>query len=123
MRLCKIRLLRVEALDLVIKALKSQAPLKKMASTLDLTKAFLRCLRPDAHAACEPQLASMGKKFLIVGTKNKIIDLVVLTAIRARWYVNKLAHYRNKTSEVQGLENRTKDGGCNTSNLNPSPEQ
>ncbi|MBA0739009.1 hypothetical protein Gogos_012312 [Gossypium gossypioides] len=27
-----------------------------MASTLDLTKAFLRCLRPDAHAACEPQL-------------------------------------------------------------------
>ncbi|MBA0855524.1 hypothetical protein Goshw_015027 [Gossypium schwendimanii] len=32
MRLCKIRLLRAEALDLVIKALKSQAPLKKVSN-------------------------------------------------------------------------------------------
>ncbi|KAH1098859.1 hypothetical protein J1N35_015780 [Gossypium stocksii] len=32
MRLCKIRLLRVEALDLVIKVLKSQAPLKKVSN-------------------------------------------------------------------------------------------
>ncbi|OMP12860.1 Ribosomal protein S2 [Corchorus olitorius] len=51
---------------------------------------------------------SKGKQFLIVGTKNKAADSVARAAIRARchyvnkkvarWYVNKLAHYRNEAS-------------------------
>ncbi|KAL3656115.1 hypothetical protein CASFOL_000511 [Castilleja foliolosa] len=44
--------------------------------------------------------ASSGKQFLIVGTKNKAADLVAWAAIKAR----------NETSEVQGLENGTKNG-------------
>ncbi|RHN49498.1 putative ribosomal protein S2 [Medicago truncatula] len=52
--------------------------------------------------------ASLGKQFLIVGTKKKTADSVTQTAIRARChyvnkkmarrYVNELVYYRNETS-------------------------
>ncbi|XVE93570.1 hypothetical protein REPUB_Repub01dG0206200 [Reevesia pubescens] len=34
----------------------------QMVATLDLTKAFLRCLRPDAHLACDSQLGPLFLK-------------------------------------------------------------
>ncbi|KAL9994972.1 putative ribosomal protein S2 [Helianthus debilis subsp. tardiflorus] len=53
-------------------------------------------------------VASRGKQFLVVGTKNKEVDSVAWAAIRAwcnyvnkkmaRWYVNELVDYRNETS-------------------------